>query len=723
MEVALGEVACQSTSVSCPELGDCCQSNGTPGCEDPQCTEAVCDLRAECCTEGWTGPCAFEAPMLAPCRGVGSCPASVCGDGFADPTEVCDGADLQGQGCTAQGFDGGTLACLGDCSGFDTSGCAGFSGACCQAHVSPGCDDDECTAAVCATNPFCCNGFWDNLCVVAAMATPECFGTGVPCPGAVCGDGVAQAGEACDNGDLRGEDCITQGFDGGQIGCLDNCSDFDETACGIFGGDCCSANGTPGCQDPTCTATVCAALPHCCDVAWDEACQAFASTALLCQGVGMDDCPPTVCGNGVVQQGEECDGGDLDGQSCATLGMGFGPLQCDANCEFDTSSCPDFGGDCCVAHVAPGCTGGACTAAVCGILPYCCDVTWDAACVAEAMNQPLACHGVGPSCPGVSCGNGQVQSGELCEASDLNGETCGTQGFGGGTLSCNAMCNGFVTTGCHTGDCCASHGGPGCGNFECESAVCFDHPSCCTLWDNSCVVAATNEPLCQGVGTCPAVECGNGVIQEGETCDGAQVGGEDCLSLGFVGGNLECQDDCSGVDTDTCWSGDCCMANGTAGCDDEECTEAVCALDPYCCNETWDAICGDEAIVEPDCHDDGDDVSSCPSPVCGDGFAEGSEVCDGADLQGETCISQGFGGGALACDGSCEEWDESACFMGDCCSPHGGPGCQDAECAAAVCALGAAGALCCTGTWNQWCAEAAQTIPECVGVGGSCPLI
>ncbi len=42
-------------------------------------------------------------------------------------------------------------------------------------------------------------------------------------------------------------------------------------------------------------------------------------------------------------------------------------------------------------------------------------------------------------------------------------------------------------------------------------------------------------------------------------------------------------------------AGDCCDANGTPGCDDTECCQAVCAVDPYCCDVQWDSICVLEA--------------------------------------------------------------------------------------------------------------------------------
>lgn len=43
--------------------------------------------------------------------------------------------------------------------------------------------------------------------------------------------------------------------------------------------------------------------------------------------------------------------------------------------------------------------------------------------------------------PAATCSNGTIESGEECDGTALNGESCTTQGFsGGGTLSCNANC-------------------------------------------------------------------------------------------------------------------------------------------------------------------------------------------------------------------------------------------------------------------------------------------
>ncbi|MCB1214944.1 MAG: hypothetical protein KDK66_05650 [Deltaproteobacteria bacterium] len=50
----------------------------------------------------------------------------------------------------------------------------------------------------------------------------------------------------------------------------------------------------------------------------------------------------------------------------------------------------------------------------------------------------------------------------------------------------------------------------------------------------------------------------------------------------------------------------------------------------------------------------------CPT-LCGNDSVEGDEVCDGSDLGGETCQSQGFVSGELACQTSCEAFDVSNC--------------------------------------------------------------
>jgi hypothetical protein len=53
---------------------------------------------------------------------------------------------------------------------------------------------------------------------------------------------------------------------------------------------------------------------------------------------------------------------------------------------------------------------------------------------------------------------------------------------------------------------------------------------------------------------------------------------------------------------------------------------------------------------------------SVAGPVCGNGVIESGEVCDGADLGGQTCVGLGFSGGTLACNAGCSAFNTSACF-------------------------------------------------------------
>jgi hypothetical protein len=64
-------------------------------------------------------------------------------------------------------------------------------------------------------------------------------------------------------------------------------------------------------------------------------------------GDGDGDGDPTttttgdpMCGNGIIDDGEQCDGGNLGGFSCTDLGYTGGTLACDPiTCTYDASGC------------------------------------------------------------------------------------------------------------------------------------------------------------------------------------------------------------------------------------------------------------------------------------------------------------------------------------------------------------------------------------------------
>ena len=51
------------------------------------------------------------------------------------------------------------------------------------------------------------------------------------------------------------------------------------------------------------------------------------------------------CGNGIQEGAEQCDGVDLDNQTCQTLQHAGGELGCNPNCTVDESACTDVATD------------------------------------------------------------------------------------------------------------------------------------------------------------------------------------------------------------------------------------------------------------------------------------------------------------------------------------------------------------------------------------------
>ncbi len=122
---------------ACPGEGDCCQPNGSPGCEDKECCEFICNVDRFCCLFEWDDLCVQQAND-----------ACICGH-----PHFC-------------GFD--------------------FAGDCCQPNDSPGCNHAPCCDAVCPIDPFCCDTEWDDFCT--NLAFENC--TVCSITGDLNGDGV-----------------------------------------------------------------------------------------------------------------------------------------------------------------------------------------------------------------------------------------------------------------------------------------------------------------------------------------------------------------------------------------------------------------------------------------------------------------------------------------------------------------------------------------------------
>ncbi len=472
---------------------------------------------------------------------------------------------------------------------------------------------------------------------------------------------------------------------------------FSITCGDLGGGDCCIANGTPGCANTACSNAVCAIDPFCCNFEWDGICADLASDLPVC------GCP---CQPACGKQNVECvTGGPYQNRTFVGRLLQNGVPICTAWIIADSPAgdivltnahCMDGSpaGEYAVEfnYECDACTGGSlkptqtfgATAilAVNAGLDYALirlggdpSATWGQATLdpappqtgesiyeihhAEAKKKGIdfgtiaAANASAPGCPvpsGVievssvvasqgASGSPIFRSSNDCVLAICNcGPPC-NDGFGvpmsqimpvalpvietaGGTVN---QCGVPPPPDCPgAGDCCADNGTPGCSNEACCEGVCAQDPFCCdTEWDGQCVAAACGLSACG----CPAEAC------EGDPC-GAPA------------------------------SGDCCVNNGTPGCDDAACCESVCARDPFCCTDAWDGLCAGEAASDANCD--------------------------------------------CAVDTGC----------GNCSQAIGVPGCSDSECAAAVCSVDP---FCCDVAWDGICVGEACEEPACGCTTEACP--
>ncbi len=104
--------------------------------------------------------------------------------------------------------------------------------------------------------------------------------------------------------------------------------------------------------------------------------------------------------------------------------------------------------------------GGSCANA-CVALPTCTDG------IRNGTETGIDCGGSCLACPVIpACGNGIIDTGEVCDSSNLNGATCSSvsSNFTGGVLSCSSSCSSYNTSSCTgpggcVGNACNSGGG------------------------------------------------------------------------------------------------------------------------------------------------------------------------------------------------------------------------------------------------------------------------
>jgi cysteine-rich repeat protein len=396
-------------------------------------------------------------------------------------------------------------------------------------------------------------------------------------------------------------------------------------------------NGLIDCDDPACFA--------------DKACQRPKGHGLV-EGegegeggegegfAGEGEGEGAVCGDGVKEAGEVCDGFDFGGQDCTTQGFEDGFLQCKSDCTgFDTSNCFGVCGDD-ILDPAEQCDGADLNGETCADFTSPFGGTGALACTSTCTFDTSACKAP-------VCGDGVRNNGEACDASDFGGETCVNFTGGIGTLSCSADCTTVDSSQCQQPFC-----GDGLrnGGEQCEGT---------DLGANTCITVGL------GLGTlgctssctfdetqCQPVVCGDGVISQSESCDGNNLQGLTCQSFTGGVGTLSCNPTTCQFDTSQCQQPFC--GDGLVNAAGEVCDGAN--LDSQSCQslgfQSGNLACAANCTF---------DTSACVPFVCGNGVREGNEVCDRADLGGQTCQSENFINGTLACAADCKSFDTSGC--------------------------------------------------------------
>ncbi len=352
----------------------------------------------------------------------------LCGNGTVDPGEDCD--------------DGANNGMAGDpCTQFCQFACA----------VDANCDDG-----------MACNGVETCVSHVCMPGTPAGDGTacgsgmlcrGGTCVAAKCGDGIVTAPEECDDGNaVNGDGCDTD--------CMFSCKSSDPTR-NCTPKDACMGQGT--CNDTT----------HVCSP----------GTALgdgtMC-GTGHGYCKGGVCttpncGNGIVEPGEDCDDGGLNG----TKNDG-----CSSTCHW---VCVNPATDC---GTPPVCEKFQCTTA------HLCQAVPDSSQNGNACGSNLVCKDGG--CIGATavCGNGIVEAGEQCDFGAQNGPN----------------------TGCEAGTC----------QFSCANQAACDDGNPCNGTETCDPVTAMNGGMGQkcnaGTPEADGTYCGTAKVCKAQVCQNSTCG-------------------------------------------------------------------------------------------------------------------------------------------------------------------------------------------------------
>ncbi len=555
---------------------------------------------------------------------------ATCDDGILNQSET--DIDCGGTSCAPCGE---SLSCLADadcasrvCDRLDSNVCE-QAGVCGNGMLEEGeaCEDgntgdgDGCNTdclremgEVCSLNEQCeseaCDTLVSNTCV----------------PPGVCGNGILEPGEGCDDGGRKASD-------GCNADCLkesgESCGGNNECASSI-----CDATENPDRCEPvdTCGNSKLEGLESCddgntrggdgcnsiCRKEIGQTCSNDAEcSSLVCDTTENPDvCEPSnSCGNGRIETDEVCD----DGNTVAADGC--------------SSECLNENGQTCSADDE--CQSGAC------------DTMFTGRCV------PVGECGNGILDPGESCEDGNIDPGDGCDEDCLRelGEPCGANDECG-----SGVCDQLDSGQCESADTCGNgvrEPGEACddGNTSpgdgCDDACLREDGERC-MRDEQCTSDICD--MSQVPSFCePAETCGNGRVEEGEVCDdGDTAPGDGCSASCLLEDGETCADDAD------CDSGICDMTEPLAVCEPADSCGNGRLEDPEGCDDggtTPGDGCSDTCLLEdgemcsadPQCDSDVCDLNEeppvCePADTCGNGKSEGEEGCDDGNMDaGDGC--------------------------------------------------------------------------------------
>jgi cysteine-rich repeat protein len=505
-------------------------------------------------------------------------------------------------------------------------------------------------------------------------ASIVCPTTGITCPAGTicaaaqpvclvssCGNGVTDAGEQCDDGNIhegdgcspncKREECGNNIQDPGEVcddgntasgdGCAGDCGSEEECGNGVVdvGEDCDDMN-----NDNTDACVMCQNAM--CGDGYKRA--GFEECDGDNQGnpdVAGDNCSSSCqlegCHNGRLDPGEECDDMNLDNADACVLecknarcGDGvirLGVEECDGDVDITGDGVPE---DTC----SDSCHLNGCGNGIKDPGEQC-----DDGCLAGVANE---CEpedngdGCSATCTFENCGNGVVDAGEQCDGDGM--------GVGGMTADCNIDCtasvcgdgkrNALDDEECDNGPTSSPTGNGDMKNCtaSCKLNFCGDGNRDMEAPGLEACDEGPGGNLDDGMGcssSCTIEGCGNGVINPGEQCeDGNMVETDSCINCQAA----RCGDGYVHAGFEQC--------DGMAGTKPPGHNEATCgaAGGPAACR--WQ-YCGNGFLEGSEQCDDGNNTSgdgctaSCVREFCGDGVDNNgtAEACDPGPVSSATC--------------------------------------------------------------------------------------